>query len=320
MSITVPRGQVERLRNIADQLQSRVDLNDARLLPWVAELRAIAAELDAQKDEALELREARTEVAAGATLLARATDRINDLEFALARVTAERDEARAEVGRLRGALESAQAAVWDAHYGEGIALAYARKVDAEIRAALAPSPPDRGKPTDGRCDSCGDACPGHPAFWPGKAGRGLMSWRWAGDHWQHRCAGLIPQAGHPGRANGFPPAYPDRGAEPAGRGEDEHACLTGDCDHWDKADCIRALASERAELEQETRWREERNERDAERVAKLEERVTAAEAERDEAQRDSLHEFTRAEKAISQRDSLEARVAELERAKEDGNG
>jgi hypothetical protein len=53
-----------------------------------------------------------------------------------------RDLATARVGveRLRGALEKAQAAMWDAHYGKGIALEYVRGVDKEVRAALAPAP------------------------------------------------------------------------------------------------------------------------------------------------------------------------------------
>lgn len=52
--------------------------------------------------------------------------------------------------RLRDALESAQAAVWDAHYGKGIATEYVQSVDAKIRAALAelaaqqPEPPAAG--------------------------------------------------------------------------------------------------------------------------------------------------------------------------------
>jgi hypothetical protein len=52
-------------------------------------------------------------------------------------------DARLEVAALqeklrtmRLALENAQAAMWDAHYGQGIAVEYAQSVDEEIRAAL----------------------------------------------------------------------------------------------------------------------------------------------------------------------------------------
>ena len=48
------------------------------------------------------------------------------------------------MGRMLYALGRAQAAVWDAHYGNGIAVEYARKVDAEINAALPPL--QKGKP------------------------------------------------------------------------------------------------------------------------------------------------------------------------------
>lgn len=52
----------------------------------------------------------------------------------------ERIEAlEAENAQLRGVLDRAQAAIWDAHYGKGIAVEYARKVDAEIREALTAS-------------------------------------------------------------------------------------------------------------------------------------------------------------------------------------
>ena len=37
----------------------------------------------------------------------------------------------------RSALEEAQAAIWDAHYGHGLALAYVHSVDRSIRKALA---------------------------------------------------------------------------------------------------------------------------------------------------------------------------------------
>lgn len=37
----------------------------------------------------------------------------------------------------RDVLESAKAAIWDAHYGKGIAVEYARKVSAEIDAEIA---------------------------------------------------------------------------------------------------------------------------------------------------------------------------------------
>ena len=43
-----------------------------------------------------------------------------------------RDRAKA----LRDALEKAQSAIWDAHYGKGIAIKYVRAVDKEIRDAL----------------------------------------------------------------------------------------------------------------------------------------------------------------------------------------
>lgn len=50
-------------------------------------------------------------------------------------------EVRARGERKDKALDKAQAAVWDAHYGNGIAVEYARKVDSEIREALtAPAP------------------------------------------------------------------------------------------------------------------------------------------------------------------------------------
>lgn len=48
------------------------------------------------------------------------------------------------VERLRGALDSAKAAIWDSHYGHGIAVEYARAVTAEIDSAvhgLAPTRP-----------------------------------------------------------------------------------------------------------------------------------------------------------------------------------
>lgn len=47
-----------------------------------------------------------------------------------ARLLAQRDA-------LLEALRSAQAAMWDAHYGSGITAAYARKVNAAINAAIA---------------------------------------------------------------------------------------------------------------------------------------------------------------------------------------
>jgi hypothetical protein len=42
---------------------------------------------------------------------------------------------------IRDALERARAAVWDAHYGNGISVGYARSVDEEIETAL-------GKPVE----------------------------------------------------------------------------------------------------------------------------------------------------------------------------
>lgn len=49
-------------------------------------------------------------------------------------------ELTARVGKLEAALESAQAAMWDSFYGKGLDVAYARKVDDEIRSALSGSP------------------------------------------------------------------------------------------------------------------------------------------------------------------------------------
>ena len=45
-----------------------------------------------------------------------------------------------ENARLREALDSARVAIWDAHYGKGIAVEYARSVTNLIDAAL------KGKP------------------------------------------------------------------------------------------------------------------------------------------------------------------------------
>lgn len=55
-------------------------------------------------------------------------------------------KARAEAGearcaRLVDALEKAQAAMWDAHYGNGISAGYARNVDGVVRAALSDTAP-----------------------------------------------------------------------------------------------------------------------------------------------------------------------------------
>jgi len=41
----------------------------------------------------------------------------------------------------------------------------------------------------GRCDSCGEPVNALDS-----------AWRFAGTHWEHRCEGVHPQAGHPGTA------------------------------------------------------------------------------------------------------------------------
>ena len=41
------------------------------------------------------------------------------------------------VQTIREALESADATVWDKHYGKGLSVEYARRVHVELRAALA---------------------------------------------------------------------------------------------------------------------------------------------------------------------------------------
>lgn len=47
---------------------------------------------------------------------------------------------RETVAELEAVLERAQAAMWDSHYGKGIAVEYAQAVDAEINNALARKP------------------------------------------------------------------------------------------------------------------------------------------------------------------------------------
>lgn len=54
----------------------------------------------------------------------------------IARLQSDLDLAKAENVRLREALDRAKAAIWDSHYGNGIEVEYARKISAEIDAAL----------------------------------------------------------------------------------------------------------------------------------------------------------------------------------------
>jgi hypothetical protein len=75
-----------------------------------------------------------------ARVIAKERQRVNDTQLRFMerevelrqRATAAEDEQ----DKLREALLSAQAAMWDAHYGRGIDTGYAQSVDAKVRAAL----------------------------------------------------------------------------------------------------------------------------------------------------------------------------------------
>jgi hypothetical protein len=61
-------------------------------------------------------------------------------------VVAAKDEAERKLCVMKSALDDACAAMWDAHYGRGISVEYAQKVDKKARAALSSSSPEKESP------------------------------------------------------------------------------------------------------------------------------------------------------------------------------
>jgi hypothetical protein len=63
---------------------------------------------------------------------------LKESEVNLAGARAEREAVQKREAAMREALERADSAIWDAHYGHGIAVEYARNTSAAIKAALQP--------------------------------------------------------------------------------------------------------------------------------------------------------------------------------------